>query len=496
MTKDDGQKQESARILVVEDENIVALDLRERLEGLGYGVCGLETTGEGAIRAARELSPDLILMDIRLKGAMDGIEAAHAIAREGNGPVVFLTAYSEDQTIERARRAAPYGYILKPVQDRELDVALRMAFSKHRADREVRAAKRWFETLIAALPDGVLATDRGGRVQLLNPAAERLTGWSAHEAAGQPVDDVASTLPVETSPERPLLQDSNLLSRSGVVTPVNIDVQPIPGDDGKGVGFVYLVRDMSDRIHYEDALRAATAAAESASRAKSEFFAMMTHEFRTPMNGVLGMTDLLEASGLSSKQQEYLEALKTSAEGLLAILNDMLDLTRMDAGKMELLSAPLDPRTVLERTASAYALRARRKGLDFRYVLDSGLPDRIWGDGGRLRQVVSNLLDNALKFTENGSIELRLSSQEHGGDVCCLVVGVADTGIGIPEEGLRTIFDRFEQLDRSFVRRYSGAGLGLAVCRELVQLMGGQIVVESAPGKGSTFRAVLPFRVG
>lgn len=496
MTEADRPRQSAAQILVVEDENIVALDLQERLESLGYGVCGLETTGEGAIRATRERRPDLVLMDIRLKGTMDGIEAAQAIAREGDWPVVFLTAYSEDQTIERARKAAPYGYILKPVQDRELDVALRMAFSKHRADREVRAAKRWFETLIAALPDGVLATDRMGSVQLLNPAAERLTGWSAQEAEGYPVDEVATTLPVEVVPERQVLQDSNLLSRSGVVTPVNIEVQPIPGDDGRGAGFVYLVRDMSDRIHYEDALRAATAAAESASRAKSEFFAMMTHEFRTPMNGVLGMTDLLEASGLSAKQQEYLEALKTSAESLLTILNDMLDLTRIDAGKMELLSSPLDPRTVLERTASAYALRARRKGLEFRMFLDPKLPDRIWGDGGRLRQVVSNLLDNALKFTEKGSIELHLGAQEHGGDVLSLVVEVSDTGIGIPEEELETIFNRFEQLDRSFVRRYPGTGLGLAVCRELVQLMGGQIVVESSVGKGSTFRAVIPCRVG
>lgn len=495
MERDDRDTNAGARILVVEDENIVALDLRERLEGLGYRVCGMEATGDGAIGAVERLHPDLILMDIRLKGALDGIEAAQTIVLRGDFPVVFLTAYSEDRTIERARRTAPYGYILKPVQDRELDVTIRMALSKHDMDREVRAAKRWFETLIAALPDGVIATDRHGLVQLLNPAAERLTGWTAHEAEGNAVDEVAVTAPVDVLPERQALHDSNLVARNGMVTPVNLEVQPIRGEAGKGMGFVYLVRDMTDRIHYEDTLRMAKTAAESASRAKSEFFAMMTHEFRTPMNGILGMTDLLGATALAPKQQEYLEALKTAAEGLLAILNDMLDLAKIDVGKMEIVCQPFAPGPLLERTAAAYALRAKRKGLEFRIVLDPKTPERVWGDQGRMRQVVSNLLDNALKFTEKGTIELRLFAVGHSGDVVSLVVEVEDSGIGIPADHLDTIFERFEQMDRSFVRRYPGTGLGLAVCRELVELMGGRIFVESEVGKGSTFRAMIPLRI-
>ena len=484
------------RILVVEDESVVALDLTGRLEGMGYVVCGHESTGEGAIQAAREQAPDLVVMDIHLKGDMDGVEAAQVIVRERGCPVVFLTAYSEDHTVERARKMAPYGYILKPVHDRELDVTLRMALSKARADREVRDAKRWFEALVAALPDGVIATDRLGRVQLMNPAAERLTGWEGAEASGQAVDEVAHSAPVEGPAERRPLQDSNLLSRSGAMTPVNIKVQPIPGDDGKVAGFVYLVRDVSDRIHYEDTLRAATTAAEAASRAKSEFFAMMAHEFRTPMTGVLGVADLLELSGLSPKQREFLEVIKTSAEGLLSILNDVLDLARIDAGRMSLLLSPMDPQGSLEKAAAAYAPRAQRKGLEFRYVPGPDLPRRVLGDERRLRQVVSNLLDNALKFTEAGSVELRLFSRGHGGDVVTLRVEVEDTGIGIPEEGLKVIFDRFEQLDRSSVRRYPGTGLGLAVCHELVQLMGGEISVESTPGQGSTFQVTIPFRMG
>jgi len=174
----------------------------------------------------------------------------------------------------------------------------------------------------------------------------------------------------------------------------------------------------------------------------------------------------------------------------------VLDLARIDAGRMDLVLSPMDPQGTLERAAAAYAPRAQRKGLEFRYVPGPNLPRRVLGDERRLRQVVSNLLDNALKFTEAGSVELRLFSRGHGGDVVTLRVEVEDTGIGIPEEGLKVIFDRFEQLDRSSVRPYPGTGLGLAVCHDLVQLMGGEISVESTPDQGSTFRVTIPFRVG
>lgn len=242
-----------------------------------------------------------------------------------------------------------------------------------------------------------------------------------------------------------------------------------------------------ERVRGEQRLREAKEAAESANRAKSEFLANMSHEIRTPMNGILGMLSLLAETPLGTEQREYAEVARKSGDVLLGLLNDILDFSKIEAHRMHLESIDLDPRAIVEETVELFAERAHAKGLVIASVVAAEVPGRLRGDPMRLRQVLANLIGNAVKFSQHGGVTVRCARA--GGDAgeVRLRLTVADTGIGIPADVQAGVFDPFSQADTSTTRRYGGTGLGLAICKELVTRMGGEIGVESAPGQGSTF---------
>lgn len=261
------------------------------------------------------------------------------------------------------------------------------------------------------------------------------------------------------------------------------------------IGRVFSFTDVTERHAAEQAMIAARDAATAASRAKGEFLAMMSHEIRTPMNGILGVAELLGDTPLNPEQADYVRTMRSSCEALLGIINDILDYSKIEARKLELESVSFNLPAMLDDIGKLFRVRTREQGLGYDCLIGSSIPSELMGDPVRLRQILVNLVGNAIKFTEHGSIEVTVRELERDDERVRLRFGVRDSGIGIPADKLEHIFSPFEQADMSTTRRFGGTGLGLSICRMLTELMGGEIGVDSAAGRGSEFWFSIPLRV-
>ena len=292
-----------------------------------------------------------------------------------------------------------------------------------------------------------------------------------------------------------LQREKRYLPRDGRIVWANVELSLLRDAAGKPQLVLGTAVDITERKQAEIELQRAKEAAEAASHAKSTFLATMSHEIRTPMNGILGMTDLVMDTNLTTEQREHLGLVRLSAESLLSIINDVLDFSKIEAGKFEIEAIPFDLRESLGETMQSLSIRAHQKGLELVYDVQPDVPEALIGDPGRIRQVLVNLAGNAIKFTERGEVFVQVSQEMDEAALACLHFAVKDTGVGVPEDKQKKIFEAFSQADGSMARKYGGTGLGLTICTRLVNLMGGRIWVESQPGQGSTFHFTLRLTV-
>ncbi len=356
------------------------------------------------------------------------------------------------------------------------------------AQRELARVRDENRIVVDAAQDGIFTLDRNGITRRVNPAVTRLLGWRAEDLVGHPMHD-RIRCPIATAGTVARKED-RFLRPDGSELEVEYSVAPLP-IEGEEAGAIVIFRDIGERRRVERELEAARESALAASQLKSEFLANMSHEIRTPMNAIIGMTGLLLDTRLDTEQREYADTVRSAAESLLAVINDVLDFSKVEAGRLHLESIAYDLHDWLAETANVIAPQAHAKGLELIVDVSPDLPDRVIGDPGRVRQIVLNLLGNAVKFTSAGEIELYAHLGPDGG----VRIAVRDTGIGIAPGTRASLFDSFRQADASTTRRYGGTGLGLTISRRLAELMGGTITVDSTVGAGSTFTIVLPLVV-
>jgi two-component system sensor histidine kinase/response regulator len=370
------------------------------------------------------------------------------------------------------------------------------------AEEEIKRVTSLLDSIIQNLPTAVFLKDaKDLGFVLWNKASQQLYGYSSDQAIGKSARDL---FPEQAdsfdSQDRDVLRRGELLeipeqyvaTRDRGVRIVRTKKVPIFHDGEVAGHLLGIAEDITDRKTAERSLIEAREAAEKASRAKSEFLANMSHEIRTPINGIMGMAELAMNTELTSEQQDYLEAVRISADSLLKLINDILDFSKIEAGKLELIDIDFGLRDVIADTMTMLAIQAYSKQLELIYQVAPDVPDLVNGDPGRIRQVLINLIGNAIKFTDNGEVTLNIKlAEEPSLDRLQLHFVVADTGIGIPPEKREKIFQAFEQADSSTTRRYGGTGLGLAISSRLVRQMGGKIWVESEVSEGSKFHFTL-----
>ncbi|MFO8234228.1 MAG: response regulator [Bacteroidales bacterium] len=456
----------------------------------------------------KEHTVDLILSDYSLP-QFDALAALNFIKEtEPNLPFIVVTGNLDEETAVDTIKAGAWDYVLKERMIRlspAVKNALRLKEEREKAieaEKQAQYLKEFNETIINTMNQGILVEDKDGKIIFGNPAMEYLTGYSKSEIVGQHWSLLVNeenyqrliNIADESDETFPNNFEAEITSKEGQQIPVFVSSSRLRKND-RFDGIVVVFNDIRPLKRKEDELRKAKIQAEESDRLKSEFLANMSHEIRTPMNGIMGFTRLLKQEGPEDDAWEhYTDIIYQSAEHLLGIINDIVDFSKIQAGQYDIQEDRVNLGEFLDECSVLFEENKKNHGkenLDFAISLDQNLKEKnIIVDKLKLKQIVSNLIENALKFTSKGIIEVGCYSEEDN-----IRFFVSDTGIGIAEQYHEMIFEKFRQVDSSATRNYGGTGLGLTVSNELVNILGGEMYLESRPGKGSTFYFSIPLKI-
>jgi PAS domain S-box-containing protein len=524
------------KVLIVEDEAIVAADLANKLRQLGYEIIGGVASGEEALTIASERRPDVVLMDIRLSGALDGIETGARMRSAYDLPVVYLTAHSDPDTLTRALGTEPFGYVLKPFVDRELKTQIEIGLYKHRTESTLRESEARLRLAAEAAGFGTYDIDlvsgmvywseeakqilgmlpNGSGTQTLGPEDSRSNECERIEAAirrsvNQPDE---TTISAEYSVARSDGEPGWVLARGRALFSGE-------GESRRAVRAIGTIVDITAAKHANERLRRRQQELERLNREledinrgmvtlyaeldekakelrqademKTRFLSNISHEFRTPLNSIFALSSLLidRVDGeLTAEQEKQVGFIRKAADSLLELVNDLLDLAKVRAGKIDVRVAEFNAVNLFSALRGMLRSLLVNEAVTLVFEDPEGLPT-LSTDEGKVSQILRNFISNALKFTERGEVRVTARYDEDSGAV---TFSVSDTGVGIAREDQEKIFEEFIQLANAPHSQIKGTGLGLPLCRKLAELLGGRIDLESEVGAGSKFSLTVPAR--
>ncbi|NTW49513.1 MAG: response regulator, partial [Chlorobiales bacterium] len=495
------------KVLLIEDDRIdrMAFERLVKSENLPYTYTIAGSVSEAKKNLASE-KYDIIISDYNLG---DGT-AAEIFDSIVDTPVIFATGGGDEEIAVNAMKSGAYDYLVKD-PDRNYLKVLPVTVEKALRHKEAEERLRLFESVIVNGNDAVIITDAeygsmgGAHIIYVNDAFLQITGYKPEEIMGK----TPMMLFGEKTHRRDLVRIKKAILNAQSVRVeliayrknrtefwVDINVVPVADNSGKYTHWVSVLRDITSRKKTEEDLIKAKQLAEESMKAKEQFLANMSHEIRTPMNAVVGLTNLMLNMRLDPEQREYVEAIKQSSDNLLVIINDILDISKIEAGKISFEKIPFSINDLLNRLVKSVKVKAVEKGLTFSLAVDASLPEVVTGDPVRLNQILVNLVGNAIKFTEKGSLTVDARLYEDADDEVNVLFEVTDTGIGISGESLDKIFESFSQATSDTTRKFGGTGLGLTISKQLVELQNGEMRVKSKPNEGSTFSFIIPLKKG
>lgn len=492
------------QILVVEDDDLDRMIMKRALNASGIQhELHIAVDHESGLAAAIKMEYDCIFLDYNLPGGT-GLELLKAIrAAENTSPIIIVTSQGDEKLAVQAMRNGANDYIPKVLLSPEgiaQSVRYMVNLKKTRKEREILQAQlldtqRRLQTVVANSPIILFSLDEKAVFTLFEGKGLTDLGINKNEFIG---------LTLDAAPMLPLSLDDFHRAMKGEEVTIVVEIAgkffeifytATLNEHNKAIGVIGVASDITDHKRAEEELKSAKQLAEETAKIKEQFLANMSHEIRTPMNGIIGLTRILLESELSEEQNRYLSSIKTCSDNLLVIINDILDFSKIEAGKMTFENVAFNVPEIVGHAIELFKAKADERSIVLNSSIDKNIPKHICGDPTRLSQILNNLISNAIKFTEKGDVSINIKLRSQRDDDVTLDFEVKDSGIGIPESSLATIFESFTQASSDTTRKFGGTGLGLTIVKNMIELQGGTIGVRSQVGTGTTFYFHLSFKI-